>query len=163
MINSLRPNVWQLCFKNFGSCVYVIDINKEYILIDTSSKNCEQELLNDLKEISISPKDITKIILTHSHYDHIENLNLFPNAKVFSKSNIKEINIPEFKIIHAPGHTREDICILYDDILFSGDVMFNDGYIGRTDFPESLPNEMPKSLNKLKNLKYEILAPGHLV
>jgi len=163
MINSIKPNVWQLCFRDFGSCVYLIKLRRDLILIDTSSKDCEQELLRDLKKLNISPEEINKIILTHFHHDHIENISLFPNAIIYSRKNINELDIPEFKIIHTPGHTREDICILYDDILFSGDVIFNDGYIGRTDFPESSPKEMPKSLEKIKKLNYKILAPGHLI
>lgn len=163
MINQIKPNIWQFHFKNFGSCVYLIKREKDLILVDTSSKDCKQELLEDLKTLSISPEQITKIIITHQHYDHIENNHLFKNAKIYSKQNINELKIPEFKIIDAPGHTQEDICILYDDILFSGDVIFDNGYIGRTDLPESNPEEMQKSLEKIKNIKYKILAPGHLV
>ncbi len=163
MINKIKPNVWQLYFKNFGSCVYVIKLKKDLILVDTSSKECKQELLDDLKKLAISPEKITKIILTHHHYDHIENIHLFKNAKIYSRQNINELKIPEFKIIQTPGHTQDDICILYDDILFSGDVIFNKGYIGRTDFPESNPYEMQKSLQKIKNLNYKILCPGHLI
>ncbi len=38
------------------------------------------------------------------------------------------------EIIHTPGHTPGGICLLYSDILFSGDTLFAQG-IGRTDFP----------------------------
>jgi glyoxylase-like metal-dependent hydrolase (beta-lactamase superfamily II) len=163
MINKIRNNVWQFHFQEFGSCVYLIKLNKKLILIDTSSKECEEELLKDLQRLTIKPEDINTIILTHNHYDHVENLSFFLNAKTYSLENINELKIPEFKIIKAPGHTKEDICILYENILFSGDVIFHNGYLGRTDFPESDPEEMEKSLEKLRKINFKTLCPGHIV
>jgi glyoxylase-like metal-dependent hydrolase (beta-lactamase superfamily II) len=165
MIKQIKNNIWQFHFQNFGSCIYLIKIKEKIILIDTSSKNCKQELLNDLKELKIKPEQIKIIILTHNHYDHIENTNLFKNAKIYSQENINNLKIKDFKIINTPGHTDKDICILYKKVLFSGDIIFDKkhNYIGRTDFPESNEQKMQESLEKLKNLNYEILCPGHLV
>jgi len=166
MINQITKNIWQLHFKKFGSCVYLIKM-PEPILIDTSSKENKNELLENLKQLNINPEKIKSIILTHNHWDHIENLNLFPNSRIYNLKNIKELvkKFPEFKIYKTPGHTAEDICILYKDILFSGDVIFdkNQTYIGRTDLPESVPEKMKDTLNFVKKLKYEILCPGHLI
>ncbi|MFH1585514.1 MAG: MBL fold metallo-hydrolase [archaeon] len=164
MITPLKDNIWQLHFRAFSSCVYLIK-NPEPILIDTGSKEAEQELIADLKSLFIEPEDIKAVILTHSHWDHTGNINSFKNAKIYPSNNVSEIkkDFPDFEIIETPGHTRNDICILYEDILFSGDTIFENGYIGRTDFPESSPEKMQASLAKLKNIKYKILAPGHLV
>lgn len=163
MINKIKENIWQIYFKNFGSCVYLINLNNKIILIDTSSKQCTTELQTDLKKLKISPNQIKTIILTHNHYDHVENLNLFQNAQIYFAKNINTLPIKELKIFHTPGHTQEDICILYQDVLFSGDIIFHNGYVGRTDLPESNSKEMQKSLEKLKKIKYKILCPGHLV
>ena len=40
----------------------------------------------------------------------------------------------QIEFIHTPGHTKGSMCILYSDVLFSGDTLFS-GSIGRTDFP----------------------------
>ena len=153
-------------FRAFGSCIYLLKI-PELILIDVSSKLAKPELVKDLQQLNINPKEIKTIILTHGHYDHKENLDLFPNAKVYSFSNQEETQkqFPEFKVILTPGHTPDSICILYQDVLFSGDAIFNKEHtcIGRTDFIESNPKEMQKSLEKLKKINYEILCPGHLI
>ena len=166
MLKQIENNIWQMHFNAFGSCVYLLKFLKP-ILIDVSSNETKQEFLKDLEKLNIPLKDITSIILTHDHWDHIENLDLFPNAKVYSFTNRKEIqkNFPDFKVIETPGHTPESICILYKNVLFSGDTIFDKEHncIGRTDFIESNSQDMQKSLEKLKKIDYKILCPGHLV
>lgn len=161
MITKISPEVHAIHFENFGSIVYLIQIKQQKILIDTSSKENKEELIQELKNLNIKPEEITTIILTHEHYDHVENVNLFPLAKVYSSENIDKLKIEEFKIYSTPGHTQNDIIILYKNILFSGDVIFHNGYIGRTDFPESDENKMKKSLEFIKTLKFNVLCPGH--
>lgn len=161
MINKLADNVFQLYFKEFGSCVYLIRIGKDNILIDTSSKAARPELLDELKQLKIEPRDIHIILLTHRHYDHIENLELFPNARVYDYNNINNLSLIMIRVIKVPGHTKDSLAFLYKDILFSGDTIFHLG-IGRTDLKESVPEKMQESVNKLKHLDYQVLAPGHL-
>lgn len=159
--NKLSDNVFQIYFKEFGSCVYVIKQDKDNILIDTSSEENGQELLNELEKLKINPRDVHIIILTHNHFDHISNLYMFPNAEVYNENNIEKLSIFNLRYIKTPGHTKDSICLLYKKILFSGDTLFHFG-IGRTDFKESVPDKMQESLDKLKRLDYEILAPGHI-
>ncbi|MDI6850337.1 MAG: MBL fold metallo-hydrolase [bacterium] len=66
------------------------------------------------------------------------------------------------QIIETPGHTRGSICILTCNFLFSGDTLFVDT-VGRTDFPESAPEKLEKSLKKLSELDDGITVhPGHM-
>lgn len=181
MITKISEEVRSINFQNFGSIVYLIKLENQNILIDTSSQENKEELIDSLKKLKLNPEDIDIIILTHAHYDHVENFELFKNAKIYgnfthkinlnhTETLIKNI-IPisecpltknsKFKIISTPGHTQEDIVILYKNILFSGDVIFHNGYIGRTDFPESNKNKMDKSLELISKLKFDILCPGH--
>lgn len=66
-----------------------------------------------------------------------------------------------FKVIHTPGHSGGSVCYICEDVIFSGDTLFNRS-IGRTDFLGSNPIDMKKSLKKLSLLKgdYKVL-PGH--
>jgi len=166
MIKQITKNIWQLNFRIFSSCVYLIKKPK-IILIDTGSKEVKQKLLQDLKKLNINSNNIKSIILTHNHYDHSGNLDLFPNAKIYSLKNLNQLKkqFPEFKIFKTPGHTSDSICILYKNVLFSGDTIFDKehNYIGRTDLPESVPEKMPESLELIKKIPYKILAPGHLI
>lgn len=64
-------------------------------------------------------------------------------------------------IIHTPGHTRGSVCLLVGKLLITGDTLFR-GTVGRTDFPESSPDEMSSSLRKLARLPDGLtVLPGH--
>lgn len=169
MITQIKPNVWQFSFTSFGSCVYLIKLKDKNILIDTSSLENVNELKQNLEELDITPEEIEIVILTHNHWDHIGGIDLFSNAKIYANkedfkeniNDIHELEIPELKIIDTPGHSRGSICILYEDILFSGDTLFDRGTIGRTDLPGSCEKQMKESLEKLSKVEYKILCPGH--
>ncbi len=158
MINPISKEIFQLHFKEFGSCVYVLKLEGGAFLIDTTTKENRKELLEDLKELGFETLDIKGILLTHTHYDHVGNNSIFPNAKVLSKREIEE---PGIKVLGTPGHTSDSVCFLYTKILFSGDTLFHQG-IGRTDLPTGSEEQMKKSLEFLRNLDYEVLCPGHV-
>ena len=161
MIKQIKENVFQLRFKQFGSCVYLLKLKNKNIVIDTSSRENREELLADLQQLKIKPEKVNIILLTHNHYDHNGNLELFANAEVYNFKNIEKLKVNGVKVIYTPGHTYDSICFLYKDILFSGDTLFHGG-IGRTDLQESQPEKMSESLEKLKKIKYKILCSGHV-
>jgi glyoxylase-like metal-dependent hydrolase (beta-lactamase superfamily II) len=157
MIKKISENIFQLHFRNFGSCIYVLKLEK-IILIDTSTQENRAELIEDLKKLGLSPEEVDYILITHNHYDHVGNINIFPNAKIPNKKEIEESRI---KIIKTPGHTSDSVCFLYNRILFSGDTLFHNG-IGRTDLPTGDEEQIEESLKKLENTDYDILCPGHI-
>ena len=68
-----------------------------------------------------------------------------------------------FTVMHTPGHTRGSISLYCQSagMVLTGDTLFA-GSIGRTDFPESSPQDMPNSLVKLAGLPDRTLVyPGH--
>ncbi len=80
---------------------------------------------------------------------------------IFDKEEVKETSFCKYKVIHTPGHSKGSICILIDDILFSGDTVFKYS-IGRTDLPGGNYNELIQSLEKIKKLPKDIIVyPGH--
>ena len=68
-----------------------------------------------------------------------------------------------FKFIHTPGHTKGGMCILIEDVLFSGDTLFQQS-IGRTDFPGSSFEDIKSSIHdKLFKLDDSTkVYPGHM-
>jgi glyoxylase-like metal-dependent hydrolase (beta-lactamase superfamily II) len=118
MINKISENIFQLNFKIFSSCVYLLKLDDNNILIDTGSKDAAVELLEDFNEINITPEDINSILLTHPHWDHNGNLDIFENAKIYDFNNIDQLPFKDFQVIHVPGHTEDSLAFLYDKILF---------------------------------------------
>jgi len=185
MIKKIANNVWKL---NVDSNIYLIK-DEEIIIIDSGPSVYRSVVESFLSKI-VDFSEVKKVIFTHLHADHIGNFDLFPNAnffaseeeiedfkkdpigtvlmgdvlKKFKKIELKPIkDFNSFKIIKTPGHTRGSICIYYEKerILFSGDTLFFNENIGRTDLPNSEPEKMQHSLNKLVNYNFKILAPGH--
>jgi len=66
------------------------------------------------------------------------------------------------EVIHTPGHTPGGICLLADDIVFTGDTLFAKG-IGRTDFPGGSYETLLRSIReRLLTLPDDTrVYPGH--
>lgn len=66
-----------------------------------------------------------------------------------------------FQVLATPGHTPGSVCLIADDVIFSGDTLFQ-GSCGRTDFPGGSWSDMCASLRRLYELKgnYTVLS-GH--
>jgi glyoxylase-like metal-dependent hydrolase (beta-lactamase superfamily II) len=76
----------------------------------------------------------------------------------------KEIKLGEgvIKILKCPGHTPGGLAFLADNFLFSGDTVFADGMLGRTDFEYSRIDDLNKSIKEILNLpKDTIILSGH--
>jgi len=62
---------------------------------------------------------------------------------------------------HTPGHTPGGICLVGQDLVFTGDTLFKEG-VGRTDLEGGSDDELEKSLKRLFTLPDEfIVYPGH--
>ncbi len=59
-----------------GDClVYLVDLERESVLIDTGTGSATDKLLENIKETGIEPSTISTLILTHCHVDHIGGAN----------------------------------------------------------------------------------------
>jgi len=180
-VEKIADNVWKI---KADSNIYVL--LDEKTIIDTGNRN-QINILKTFMSNVIKFDDVEKVIFTHLHYDHIGNFDLFTKAKfyaseesidslkkdkagtVLNKDIAEKFNVTlnkledfnNFKIIKTPGHTKGSVCILYKDILFTGDTVFDNKRIGRTDLPTSVPERLKESLNKISKLNFKVLAPGH--
>ncbi|MGI6153926.1 MAG: MBL fold metallo-hydrolase [Christensenellaceae bacterium] len=67
-----------------------------------------------------------------------------------------------FVVLHTPGHSKGSACFMTEDVIFTGDTLFQCS-IGRTDFPGGSMSEIDHSVKKvLGGLDGDYkLYPGH--
>ena len=91
-----------------------------------------------------------------------EQITLDPDMVTFWKEGDEvKMDSITFKVLSTPGHTPGSVCLVADDVIFSGDTLFQ-GSCGRTDFPGGSWTQMAASLRRLYELPgdYTVLS-GH--
>jgi glyoxylase-like metal-dependent hydrolase (beta-lactamase superfamily II) len=51
-------------------CIYLVDLGKP-VLVDTGAGSGVKKLLENLEDLGYSPRDISLVVLTHCHIDHV--------------------------------------------------------------------------------------------
>lgn len=96
--------------------------HKNFIaLIDTGFPHTAQTLQAQLKELNLKPSDITHLIITHAHFDHIggilyEGKNQFSNATMLIDKNEYD-----FWINSDNDSTKSALLAFKDKMTFFGD------------------------------------------
>jgi glyoxylase-like metal-dependent hydrolase (beta-lactamase superfamily II) len=162
-----------------GNNSYLL-LSKKPVIIDPSENS--KLVLNNLKK-HIKPENLEYIILTHFHEDHtlatpiikketnaevlIHELDAgfldFKPDRKLKGSETLNLGDCKLKVIHTPGHTPGSIC-LYEEKskgLFSGDTIFPDGGVGRTNLLGGNTQQLIESIEHLCGLNVRVLYPGH--
>jgi glyoxylase-like metal-dependent hydrolase (beta-lactamase superfamily II) len=146
--------------------------NSEDVLIDAGTGD-SWEKISELEKID-------KVVVTHSHYDHIDNLekivetfdpdiyafepgNLPVKAEELGEEDTVELCGEEFEVFHTPGHKDDSICLYSRESgkLFTGDLIFPEGGFGRTDLEEGDRGSLIASIEKISGLDMSSFYPGH--
>ena len=119
-------------FRNIVFKIYLIKTNEKVILVDAGCETMSEFVMRDfigavqaLKEYKCYPQEITDVLITHAHHDHIECIKYFKNAVVHIQKDEYEsgkkyipddfkVNIFEdeflicenIKIIKIGGHSK---------------------------------------------------------
>src|SRR5215475_10179415 len=132
--------------------------------------------------LGLAAKDglrIRYVLDTHTHADHFSaakelgkqlevpvvtsKLSPAPYASFkLDDGEILRIGNMRLKAMHTPGHTRDSMCILAEDRIFTGDTLLIGG-TGRTDLPTGDPDQLYDSLfNRLLKLDPKLkVYPAH--
>ena len=137
-----------------------------------------------LKRVQDKGVKITDILLTHSHYDHINGIDgihekfdaqvhlLKAEAQFWGQyqeaptthhgGDIITLGDTQIEILHTPGHTPGSACYKVGNNLIAGDTLFVFG-CGRCDLAGGDPHVMFNTLNRIKSELplNTILLPGH--
>ena len=87
-------------------------------------------------------------------------------TKNIKKSQIKyyenKLKLGDFdcEVISTAGHSADSVCLLVDEVLFTGDTIFADS-IGRIDLKDSSRDKMISSLERIRQLDFTTALPGH--
>ena len=171
----MNPKILQIKVGKMANFTYVIaDDDTGYAAIIDPSWDLD-EILNILKK---NGWRALYIINTHTHFDHVlgnDQVATITGAKIIQHENSdleKDIAIKDgdtiqlgnikIKVMYTPGHSKDSMCLVLDDVIFTGDTLFV-GNCGRTDLPGSDPVEMYDSLfNRLAKLDDNLtIYPGH--
>lgn len=159
-------------------------LDEEPVLIDTSSKEDREILRRDVDGI-VGCENVKFVLLTHLHYDHVSNLDLFSGAKVCLSSKEKEDLLRDpglfflervsdkvvemlrsaeilkksfsgLDVIEVPGHTRGSVAFVDSK---RGLLFSGDTLfyqgVGRSDFENSSLDKIWDSVSKLRGLVLE--------
>jgi len=157
-----------------SSTVALVRDGKEKIIVDTGNLVDEKKILKALAKLKIKPKDITYVVNTHAHPDHIGCNFLFKRAKVISSEDINEGDkftfvpadefflAPHVTIVQTPGHTAHDCSVLAETtegkVAVVGDLFWK----GLKDKPGFADDKKLHQLSQKKILKIsDWIVPGH--
>lgn len=91
-------------FRPIVFMIYLIKTEKQLILVDAGCETMPGFDMRDfigpvkaLEKIDIKPDDITDVIITHSHHDHIECVSRFKNAVIYIQRDEYESGKSYFK------------------------------------------------------------------
>lgn len=66
-----------------GFCaVYLVTTPEARVLFDTGHVGRRRALLRALSDLHLTTADIDVVVLSHAHWDHVQNADLFPRARV---------------------------------------------------------------------------------
>ena len=119
------------------------------------------------------------VVDTHTHADHfsasrelaktlhtpvvMHRLSPAPYADMrLDDGDMLIVGEMRLQALHTPGHTRDSMCLVMADRVFTGDTLLIGG-TGRTDLPSGDPHQLHESLfDKLLKLPTELLVfPAH--
>lgn len=106
-----------------GDVEEVADMQHLYGVDFVASRNADQDLVRGLARHGVDPKDIELVILTHLHFDHVGNNELFPNARFLTQRDElpQALCPPPYSMFYYPEYAYKMTHVLDRTELIDGD------------------------------------------
>jgi hydroxyacylglutathione hydrolase len=122
------------------------------------------------------------VVLTHTHEDHVGNVPAVREAfdvdvwgfdeghravdHAIDDGDRVDLGDDSYLALHTPGHKDDHLCLYgeVEEVLFAGDLVFQNGGFGRTDLPEGDRETLVESIDRVHDLvppSLSELHPGH--
>lgn len=175
--------IWQ--DNTVNNCNSFLISGTEKILVDPGHLNLFRHVMEGLEKIKVALADISLVLITHGHPDHMEAVKALrsnskiaiseetyrllqkygyrsPEPDLFLKTGTLKAGNISLEVIPAPGHEPGSLCFYWPErkALFTGDVIFSQS-IGRTDLPGGSGSSLKESIRHIASLDVEYLLPGH--
>lgn len=135
--------------------VYLLKVDSRLILVDAGCETMSGFDMQDfsgpikaLGAIGVSPEDITDVIVTHSHHDHIECVKYYTNADIYIQRDEYELGkgyflkknrvrlfddtvqiVPGVTVVKIAGHSCGSCIVELDDggkkCIIAGDELYS--------------------------------------
>ncbi len=144
-------------------------------LVDTGANF---DIVTRLEE-RVGDQGLDAIVLTHTHPDHVGNLETVKAAfdveawgydetapgvdHALADEDSVMIGDDEYLVLHTPGHKDDHLCLYAAEpgICFGGDLVFQNGSFGRTDLPEGNRATLIESIDRLLTVVGDDLQELH--
>jgi hydroxyacylglutathione hydrolase len=132
------------------------------VLVDTGAN------FDVVPAIRAETDDLDAVVLTHTHPDHVGNLDRVQRAfdvdawgfdpsqsavdHGIDDEGTVRLGDHEYVALHTPGHKDDHLCLYAESIgvLFSGDLIFQNGSFGRTDLEEGDRDALIESIDRVQ-------------
>ncbi|WP_049920863.1 MBL fold metallo-hydrolase [Halopiger djelfimassiliensis] len=167
MITNLAQGV-----RAFTSNVYLVDGDRT-VLVDPGAN------FDVVEAIRSRVDDLEAVVLTHTHPDHVGNLEAVKDAfgveawgydhtidgvdHAITDEETIRLGDHEYIALHTPGHKDDHLCFYSADagVLIAGDLVFQNGSFGRTDLEEGDRETLIESIDRVSEWIDDDLAELH--
>jgi len=146
------------------TCNAYLALGTEPTLVDAGAMDGVVDVVSEHTD------ELSKVVLTHQHGDHVEQLDAVLDAfdvdcyayadharRTRAVDDGDEILVGDetCEVVHTPGHADDHVSLVSDESLFSGDVVVHDdgafdyGSFGRTDYPGQSREHLIRSIEAL--------------
>ena len=90
-----------------GDIDEISDMQSRYGVDFVATRTTDQDLVAGLARFGVAPEDVDIVVLTHLHFDHVGNNELFPNARfIVQKDELPQAqHPPHFCMFYYPEYS----------------------------------------------------------